>query len=146
MKHRIKRSRFPADVPISDRVAQAIGHAVVEWGRLEDLAGVVTACLLQADHREFRSVTANMTGKGKFDTLWAVALLKMPRRKAATIGRIVEAAKGLSAERNRIVHGCWIPTGKINTAQRHSFRANLSKKTSRFRPPGLMDIQLMSSN
>jgi hypothetical protein len=47
----------------------------------------------------------------------------MPPRKAATLKKIAEAAKGLEAERNRIVHGCWLPTGKPHTAQRYSYRA-----------------------
>jgi hypothetical protein len=123
MKNRTKRARFPTDVPISDRVAQAIGHAVVEWGRCEEIAGALTACLLQTNHHEFRSVSANMMGSSKFDTLLAVARLKMSPRKAATIDKIVKAAHGLMAERNRIVHGSWLPTGKNDTAQRHSFRA-----------------------
>lgn len=123
MKHRTKRVRFPTDVPISDDVAKAIGHAVVEWGRLEDLASIMTACLLETSHYDFRAVAANMMGSSKFDTLSAVAQLKMPPRKAATIARIAKAAGGLTAERNRIVHGCWLPTGKFHTAQRYTYRA-----------------------
>jgi hypothetical protein len=108
---------------MSQELAAAIGHAVIEWGRVEDTAGALTAILLQADMTDFRAVHANMMGAGKFDTLSAVALRRLPPRQAATIVKICVAVKGQQAERNRIVHGCWF-RGRIPTVGvRYSYRA-----------------------
>src|SRR6266850_1650889 len=108
------RPRFHEDTPVTREVAEAIGHAVVEWGRTEDTAGVLTASLMNLDHFDFRAVAANMMTGGKFDALAAVAELRLPPRKAVTIINIVKEIKGLQAERNRIVHGCWFRTKCLN--------------------------------
>ena len=93
------QSRFPEDEPITPDIAEAIGHAIVEWGRTEDTAGCLTASLMNTDHFDFRAVTSNMMAHGKFDALAAVAKLKLSPRKAATIDKIVESIKGLSSRK-----------------------------------------------
>jgi hypothetical protein len=117
------RVHFIEDVPITDAVATAIGHAVVEWGRIEDTAGVLTAVLLGSNYQHFRAVSANMMGRSKLDTLGAVAELRLPPSQAATIKKIVTSIKGLQNERNRLVHSCWYQTNNPQVAQRHGFRA-----------------------
>lgn len=121
-----RRARFSEDVPVTNEVARAIGHAVVEWGRVEDTAGILTAVLLGADHYDFRAVSTNMMTRGKFDALAAAAKLNLPRRQASTIERIAGAIKGLQGERNRIVHGCWYATKNSNVAERHAYRAYMA--------------------
>jgi hypothetical protein len=117
------RPRFGEDIPVTHQIAEAIGHAVVEWGRTEDTAGVLTASLMNVDHTQFRAVASNMMTGGKFDALAAVAQLRLPPRKAATILNIVKEIKGLQAERNRIVHGRWFRTRNPEVAERHAYRA-----------------------
>lgn len=123
-RSRTRRARFTEDVPVTKSVAESIGQAVVEWGRIEDAAGVLTATLLSTDYKDYRAVAANMMGRGKFDTLEAVAKLKLPARQATTIIKITKAIRGLQDERNRIVHSCWYPTRNPEVAARHAFRAH----------------------
>lgn len=121
-----RRPRFPEDIPITREVAEAIGHAVVAWGRTEDIAGTLTASLMNANPAHFRAVATNMMASSKFDALAAAAKLSLPPRKAATIVKIVEYLRGLQAERNRIVHGCWFRTGNPEVAERHTWRAYMT--------------------
>lgn len=120
------RPRFREDIPMTREVAEAIGQAVVEWGRTEDTAGVLTASLMNTDHFDFRAVASNMMASSKFDALAAVAKLRLPTRQAATTVRIVESIKNLQAERNRIVHGCWFRTNNPEVASRDTYRARMS--------------------
>jgi hypothetical protein len=132
-KVKAKRARFAEDVPVTDEVARSIGHAVVEWGRVEETAGILTAILLGSDHSDFRAVSSNMMTGGKFDALAAVAKLKLPSRKAATIERIAKAIKGLQAERNRIIHGLGTRP-EIRGSQRDTPIAPTCRSTTNMKP------------
>src|SRR6185312_2124079 len=101
----------------------AIGEMVVQWGHLEDLAGLVTALLLKTDHFDHRGVSVNLATRAKFNSLSAIATLKLTPRKAATLRRIAERANKLSAERNRIIHGSWYWTKNPDVGQRYSYTA-----------------------
>lgn len=114
---------YDEDAPVSDEVATAIGHMVVQWGHLEDNAIILTAVLLGANHYDFRSVGVNLPTTAKLDALGAVAEQVLRRKKAAKIVEIITAAKKLTAERNRIVHGSWYPTKRPNVAKRYTYSA-----------------------
>jgi hypothetical protein len=115
--------RFEEDHPLSSSLYAAIGEMVVQWGHLEDLAGIVTALLLKTDHFDFRGAAVNLATNAKFQTLSAIATLKLPPRKAATLRRIAEDARKKSAERNRIIHGSWYWTINPDVAERFSYTA-----------------------
>jgi hypothetical protein len=117
------RLRYSEDAPISDSLAQAIGHLIQQWGHLEDNAAILTAVLLRSRHYDFRGVAANLATAGKFDALAAVAKLTLTARKAATVVAIAERAKRLTAERNRIIHGSWYPTKNPDVAERITYTA-----------------------
>jgi hypothetical protein len=117
------RARFPEDRPVSDEVARAIGHVIVEWGRLEDSAIVLAAQLIDTDHHDFRAIGVNLATGAKFDALAALTPLLLSKRKSKTILSLCAEAKGLMAERNRIVHGCWLPTRNAQVAERHAYLA-----------------------
>jgi hypothetical protein len=118
-----KAIRYSEDKPLTEQVAAAIGAMTVQWGHLEDGAGVLIAVLLGINHFDFRAVTSNMIGRSKFEALMAVADLKLPPSKARAIKQIAEKALSLSAERNRIVHGCWFATKNPNVAERYNYHA-----------------------
>jgi hypothetical protein len=117
------RGIYPEDAELSDELAAAIGHMVIQWGHLEDNAICLTALLLGANHFEFRSAGVNIPTKAKLDTLEAVAHMVLPARRAATIKAICDSARSLSAERNRVVHGSWLRGTKPDVAKRHTYTA-----------------------
>jgi hypothetical protein len=123
-KARRSYPRYGEDTPLSDELTAAIGALVVAWGHLEDSATILTAVLLETNNPfDFRAVSSNMATRGKFDTLSAVASLKLPTAKARTIKSIAAQATNWTGERNRIVHGSWYPTRKPNIAQRYAYTA-----------------------
>lgn len=116
--------RYEEDHPLSENLYAAIGEMVVQWGHLEDLAGLVTALLLKTDHLDYRGVSVNLPTSAKFNALAAVAAEKLAPRKAATIGKIAESALRKSGERNRIIHGSWYWVGENpDVAERFSYTA-----------------------
>jgi len=118
--------RYEEDHPLSDNLYAAIGEMVVQWGHLEDLAGLVTALLLKTNHFDYRAVSVNLSTSAKFHALSAVAGEKLSARKAATLRRISQSAISKSAERNRIIHGNWYwggPGVGPDVAQRFSYSA-----------------------
>lgn len=125
-----KRVRYAEDRRLTNEVAAAIGAVTVQWGHLEDGAGILIATLLNINHFDFRAVTSNMIGRGKFEALAAVAEIKLPPSKARTIKQIARKAISLSAERNRIVHGCWYPTENPKVAERINYQAKGSLSSS----------------
>jgi len=114
---------YDEDELITDALASAIGHMIVQWGHLEDNASVLTGVLLKADLYAFRGVSTNLGTASKFDTLSAIAKETLSPRKADTIVKIAERAKRLTAERNRIVHGSWYPTKNPDVGKRYSYNA-----------------------
>lgn len=113
---------------LSNEVLSAIGYVTTYWGQLEDHASSATAFLLDCVPYGFRGVSTNMMGSSKFDSLCAVAEMKLPPEQFESLKLITERAAALTAERNRIIHGCWYPTKNPKVAKRYSYRAYGSLK------------------
>jgi hypothetical protein len=118
-----KKPKYADDVGLSDTVLSAISYVTAQWGQLEDVAGMVTAHLLSTDHFDFRGIAVHMPGRSKLEGLCAIAERKLSLARFRKIRKITEAAKGLQAERNRIVHGCWYPTDREHVAVRYTYTA-----------------------
>ncbi len=96
---------------------------MAQWGRLEDGASCLMAAILNVNDYEFRSITSNMSGRNKFESLDALAKMRLSKRKAATISKLVKEIIGKANERNAIAHSSWYATKKPHIGDRHTYFA-----------------------
>lgn len=102
------------EISLSDQVALAVGHVVLEFNRLEvDVADLIQAMIDESDTRKTEIICAQMTFLQKLDL--AAALFNAfsdDEEENARLKNILKQAVEINTERSRIVHSeFWLSGG-----------------------------------
>lgn len=101
---------------LSPDLYAAIGEVTVCWSATEDLIASGLALLLKADRGHFIAISANMNVSAQLDSIKTLCHLTLPDEKRKPLVVIVDRARSMNTERNKIVHGRWMQTDKAHKA------------------------------
>jgi hypothetical protein len=108
---------------LSQEVYASIGEVAVAWSGIETLVAMGIALILKANQEHFIAVAANMNLSPQLDSLATLCHLAVDARQREELLRVLEKARKMNSERNKIIHGRWMQTEKSHIALRINARA-----------------------
>jgi hypothetical protein len=109
--------------PISDAHAQAIGHVIANWSKVEEALAFLVGAILGIEGTPRDAVTADLTSIGRYEVIKALLNATRVQEWADEWETLEETFYKLNAQRNDVTHAVWHVVAPSHWAYRVAARS-----------------------